>query len=140
MTKNIERNLKDESLSIEKASREYRVNQAWIMQCINSGQLEYLQKSSKGKNCLMIFKDQLKRLIVEQGGTSHLDRIKAKSFLREVNRDIAYHEKYLVALKAKKEYLNKLIVENQASRRDIRSTTSITNQEVIHYTTQSSRW
>lgn len=96
---------KDKSavISDTAAWKEYGVHRDFILNAINSGQLDFRQGTIKGKPYIRVPRSQLEWLISQTPeGVAHLARVKSKQELKEVEKEISYLHKKLGVLLTRK--------------------------------------
>jgi hypothetical protein len=98
-------NAKGASLSNVTAEAEYGVNWDFIVKGIQSGKLEYREGSIWGKPYIRILRSQLEKYIDEKLGEDYLIKVKNRTELRKIKKEIAGLKKKLDALQARKSVL-----------------------------------
>lgn len=94
---------KSATISDAAAWKEYGVNLDFLNWGIQSGKLDIKQGTIKGRPYIRVLRSQLERLIAETPeGQAHLAKIKAKTELKRIQREIAYVSDKLAALMADK--------------------------------------
>lgn len=95
--------VKSAVISDSAAWKEYGVHRDFILKAINSGQLDYRQGTIKGKPYVRVLRRQLEWLLAQTPeGAEHLERVKAKLELKEVEKEISYLNKKLGLLMTRK--------------------------------------
>jgi len=102
-------NRKGATLSDVTAKDEYGVSQEFIVKGIRAGRLEYRDGSIWGNPYLRLLRSQLERYILEEHGKDHLLRVKGRTELRRVKKEISDLKKRLDALQDRKRELEALL-------------------------------
>src|SRR3972149_7743799 len=95
-------NRKGATLSDATAKKEYGVSQAFIVQGIRAGKLEYREGVIWGNPYLRILRSQLERYIAEEQGAEHLSTGKNQPKLRKIEKEIVALKKRLAELQIRK--------------------------------------
>ena len=95
-------NRKGATLSDVTARKEYGLSRDFIVQGIRAGKLEYREGAVWGNPYLRILRSQLERYIAEQLGSRQLGGKKARTELRNINKEIGSLKKKLAALETRK--------------------------------------
>ncbi len=99
-------NRKGATLSDKTAKKEYGVTQGFIVQGIRTEHLEYRQGAVYGSSYLRILRSQLEVYISQEFGMDYLLKIKRKSELQKVKREITKLKKQLKELELLKAELS----------------------------------
>lgn len=100
-----ENDWKDKSAVISDmaAWKEYGVHRDFILNAINNRQLDYREGAIKGKPYIRVLRSQLEWLLSQTPeGAAHLAGVKAKTELKEVEKEISYLNKKLGMLLTRK--------------------------------------
>ena len=100
-------NQKGRTLSDVTAKKEYGVDRDFIIKGIESGNLEYRNGSIWGNPYIKVLRRQLEEFIVSELGPEYLARVKNKSELRKVRKEISDTKKRLDELQIQKVELEK---------------------------------
>jgi hypothetical protein len=100
-------NQKGGTLSDVTAKKEYGVDRDFIIKGIESGKLEYRNGSIWGNPYIRVLRRQLEEFIVSELGSEYLARVKNKSELRKVKKEISDTKKKLDELQIRKIELEK---------------------------------
>ena len=95
-------------LSEVSAQTEYGVTRDFIIEGINSGELEYREGSGWGNPYLRLLRSQLEARITTQLGAAYLTDKKSQTEMRAVNKQIAELKRKLSALEARKAEITRL--------------------------------
>jgi len=82
-------NRKGATLSDKTAKAEYEVNRDFIIKGIQTGKLEYRQGSVWGNPYLKVLRSQLEKYIADELGPEYLAKVKNKSELRTIEKEIS---------------------------------------------------
>ena len=102
-------NRKGATLSDLTAKKEYEVDRNFIIKGIETGKLEYRQGVILGNLYLKILRSQLEEYIAGELGPEYLAKVKNKSELRKIKKEISDIKKRLKALQIRKIELEKSI-------------------------------
>jgi hypothetical protein len=94
-------NRKGATLSEVTAKNEYGVDTDFIIKGIQSGQLEYRQGAIWGNPYLRVLRSQLEKYIQVELGTEYLDKVKNRTELRSIKKEIADLTKKLQVLRSR---------------------------------------
>jgi hypothetical protein len=100
-------NRKGATLSDKTAKAEYGVNRDLIINGIQTGKLEYRQGSVWGNPYLKVLRSQLEKYIADELGSEYLAKVKNKSELRKIEKEISDIKKRLDELLIRKIELEK---------------------------------
>ena len=100
---------KGATLSDVTAGTEYGVTRSFIIEGIQSGKLEYREGSIWGNPFLRILRKQLEEYIEDRLGKDYLAKMKNKTELRMVKKEISSLKKKLTVLNDRKEHLEVLM-------------------------------
>ncbi len=100
-------NRKGATLSDKTAKAEYGVNRDFIIKGIQTGKLEYRQGSVWGNPYLKVLRSQLEKYIADELGPEYLAKVKNKSELRKIEKEISDIRKRLDELLIRKIELEK---------------------------------
>jgi hypothetical protein len=95
-------NRKGASLSDATAKKEFGVDQAFIIQGIREGKLEYREGAMWGNPYIRVLRSQLERYIADELGAGRLRKGKNQTELRRIKKEIAVLKKRLDELQARK--------------------------------------
>ena len=95
-------NKKGATLSDKSAKREYGVDRDFIIKGIQTGKLEYREGSIYGNPYLKILKRQLEEYIASELGPEYLAKVKNKSELRRIKKEISDTKRRLDELQIRK--------------------------------------
>jgi coenzyme F420-reducing hydrogenase delta subunit len=93
---------KGATLSHVTAAKEYGVNEAFIVQGIRAGRLEYRQGSVWGNSYIRVLRSQLEKYIAEKQGGKRLAKSRQQTELRKIENEIRQLKKRLSELEARK--------------------------------------
>ncbi|MCX6670221.1 MAG: hypothetical protein NTV25_10535 [Methanothrix sp.] len=82
-------NRKGATLSDKTAKAEYGVNRDFVIKGIQTGKLEYRQGSVWGNPYLKVLRSQLEKYIADELGPEYLAKVKNKSELRKIEKEIS---------------------------------------------------
>jgi hypothetical protein len=99
---------KGATLSHVTAAKEYGVTEAFIVQGIREGKLEYREGSVWGNPYLRILRSQLERYIAEKQGKDHLRKSNQQTELCKIKSEIRLLKKRLDELEMRRMELEKL--------------------------------
>ncbi len=102
-------NRKGATLSDVTAKAEYGVRQDFIVDGIQTGRLEYREGAIWGNPYLRLLRSQLEKYITDEYGEDYLVRVKSRTELRGVKKEIADLEKKLKELQDRKTALEQLL-------------------------------
>lgn len=100
-------NRKGATLSDVTAKAEYGVDRDFVIKGIQTGKLEYRHGSVWGNIYLRILRSQLEKYITDELGPEYLAKVKNKSELREIKKEISDIKKRLEKLQIRKIELEK---------------------------------
>jgi hypothetical protein len=100
-------NRKGATLSDVTAKAEYGVDRDFVIKGIQTGKLEYHHGSVWGNIYLRILRSQLEKYIADELGPEYLAKVKNKSELREIKKEIFDIKKKLEKLQIRKIELEK---------------------------------
>jgi len=95
-------NRKGATLSDKSAKREYGVDRDFIIKGIQTGKLEYREGSIYGNPYLKVLKRQLEEYIASELGPEYLAKVKNKSELRRIKKEISDTKRRLDELQIRK--------------------------------------
>lgn len=95
-------NRKGATLSDATAKKEFGVDQAFIVEGIRAGKLEYREGAIWGNPYIRVLRSQLERYIAEELGADRLRKNKNQTELRMINKEVAVLKKRLDELQARK--------------------------------------
>jgi hypothetical protein len=104
-------NRKGATLSDITAKKEYNVDRDFIIKGINAGKLEYRNGAIWGNPYIKILRSQLEEYITSELGPEYLAKVKNKSELRIIKKEISETKKRLDALQIRKIELEKTMVK-----------------------------
>lgn len=93
---------KGATLSEVTAEKEYKVSRDFIIKGVNAGKLEFREASVWGNPFLRILRSQLEAYIVEELGSAYLAKVKGKTELRMIKKEMAALKKKLKELEGRK--------------------------------------
>jgi len=100
-------NRKGSTLSDTTAKKEYGIDRDFIVSGINAGKLEFREGSIYGNPWLRILRSQLEQYILEELGDEYLSRIKNRTALQKIKKEISDLNKRLAVLNARKAEIEK---------------------------------
>jgi len=109
-------NKKGATLSDVTAQKEYGISREFIIEGINSGNLEYHEGSVWGNPYIRILRGQLERYVSQKLGDEYLIRLKNRTELRAINKEMGDIRKRLEVLEKRKGEIEGRMEEGQ--RRD----------------------
>ena len=95
-------NQKGATLSDVTAKKEYGVDRDFIIKGIEAGKLEYRHGAIWGNPYLRILRSQLERYIAEKLGKNYLAKVRNKTELKKIKREISAINKKLKTLQLRK--------------------------------------
>lgn len=95
-------NRKGATLSDVTAKAEYGVNQAFIVEGIQTGKLEYRDGAIWGNPYLRVLRSQLEKYVADELGAEYLVKVKNELELRRIKKEISDTKKRLNALQIQK--------------------------------------
>ena len=95
-------NRKGATLSDVTAKKEYGVDREFIIKGINAGKLEYRHGSIWGNPYIKVLRSQLEGYIADELGPEYLAKVKNKTELRRIKREISEVKKRLDELQIRK--------------------------------------
>ena len=95
-------NQKGATLSDVTAKKEYGVDRDFIIKGIEAGNLEYRNGAIWGNPYLRILRSQLEKYIAEKLGKKYLAKVRNKTELKKIKREISAINKKLKALQLRK--------------------------------------
>ena len=95
-------NQKGATLSDVTAKKEYGVDRDFIIKGIEAGKLEYRHGAIWGNPYLRILRSQLERYIAEKLGKKYLAKVRNKTELKKIKREISAINKKLKTLQLRK--------------------------------------
>jgi hypothetical protein len=104
-------NQKGATLTDVTAKAEYGVNRDFIIKGIRTGKLEYRHGSVWGNIYLRVLRSQLKKYIADELSPEYLAKVKNKSELREIKKEIYQIKKRLEKLQIRKLEIERLLNE-----------------------------
>ena len=102
-------NRKGATLSDVTAKAEYGVDRDFVIKGIRAGRLEYRDGAIWGNPYLRILRSQLEKYIAEELGTEYLVKVKNKSELRKIKKEISEINKRLKVLQDRKIEIERLL-------------------------------
>lgn len=100
---------KGATLSEVTAEKEYKVGRDFIIKGVKAGKLEFREASVWGNPFLRILRSQLEAYIVEELGSAYLAKVKGKTELRMIKKEMAALKKKLTELEERKADLEALL-------------------------------
>ena len=95
-------NQKGATLSDVTAKKEYGVDRDFIIKGIEAGKLEYRNGAIWGNPYLRILRSQLEKYIAEKLGKKYLAKVRNKTELKKIKREISAINKQLKTLQLRK--------------------------------------
>ncbi len=95
-------NRKGATLSDVTAKKEYGVDREFIIKGINAGKLEYRHGSIWGNPYIKVLRSQLEGYIADELGPEYLAKVKNKTELRRIEREISEVKKRMNELQIRK--------------------------------------
>jgi hypothetical protein len=107
-------NRKGATLSDVTATKEYGVNQAFIVKGIRAGKLEYREGAIWGNPYLRVLRSQLEQYITEELGADYLSGGKNQTELRKIMKEMADLKKRLDQLQTRRTEIEKAVGKSPA--------------------------
>jgi hypothetical protein len=104
-------NRKGATLSDVTAKKEYGVDRDFIIKGINAGKLEYRHGSIWGNPYIKVLRSQLEGYIADELGPEYLAKVKNKTDLRRIKREISEVKKRMDELQIRKIELENALKE-----------------------------